>query len=1021
MSKDGERHGEHDSIDELRRTILKFPAVGLMGFPTFESEGPIKPSQQSDDSNLDNSSWTRQAKLAANEGKYIDIFGAEVALSGDTALIGNPTGIGLLTPGSAHVFTLTDGEWTQQEELRPDDVADLATFGEPISLSEDTALVGGGSVTQGWMYVFTRTDGQWTQRAKLRPDNLPTAGGFGDSAALSGDTALIGYEQDNTPAGENTGSVYVYTRTDGEWTPEQKLFSDDLSSGDKFGTSVTLTGDTALIGSTGSTYVFTQTDGEWTQQERLPIGTQSRLDKAVAPSGDTALIGSGRDDTSAGENTGSAYVFTRTDGEWTQQERLAADDSYQNDYFGEAVALSGDTALIGAPGDNGRNGDEGLYEDEAGSVYVYTRTDGEWTPQQKLFSDDRDRGDEFGSSIALTDNTALIGSIRDDSQSGEDTGSAYVFTNEDSSEESAILDIDVKPVQTVFDTGLGDDDRLDLVTGKETAVLIYPGGENLPALSGDVTFELLAEGSSDALSPSDEVTISAEEYRSSARENRDSLDNRGNHELLATATGTGDKNIRVRIQTTDEDVEIAPADDTITDPVTNRSTGELRLAYFRITGQRVGYPTPSQDKYTTLRENSNDFVSATFPVASEDFSGDDQGDLKGNEPLGLGIVSDLIDLDFSTWKTDRGRGVGVVDPEYFERHSTGTLGAPTSGYVGITLPIIDSCIVSVGQPPGTAHELGHKFGLHTTTEEYNINGGRPDLGDGYWIDKPKSETNETENEYIIGRESFMGEPIDSGESKFNRWINNIADDNRSPDYRDYDVIFEQLENSGSSTSTSVSASSSDDVVYMKGLVYQDNSVDLSEWYSFESGALPSIDEGDYAAVVRDQDGTALLNRPFDVSFQLLASATEQIESPISTDVSGFSFPIRYPPEARSIQITKSGTTIAEVDPVAKLLRDAIDSIPEDDFRKKGPHDSQKKGYGDVAERRRKLLSDKVDAVARLLNQNDIHNAIHKLKDDLRPALKRWLKHHHGTTSPEQLTKEEIIQLVDRTINRLDQA
>jgi hypothetical protein len=359
--------------------------------------------------------------------------------------------------------------------------------------------------------------------------------------------------------------------------------------------------------------------------------------------------------------------------------------------------------------------------------------------------------------------------------------------------------------------------------------------------------------------------------------------------------------------------------------------------------------------------------------------------------------------------TDGGYGIGVVGPDYFNWHGQND-SAVESNATGTTDPGLNSALIRVRYPTSVAHELGHQFGLHTTDEEYDVFG--VDATNGYWVER---------QEYISSRRAFMESPS-APENKLDRWIDNKDEEEFPVDYRDYDVMFEQLENSNSSTSTAnVSASSSDDILYMKGLIYKDDSVDLSRWYSFEDGSLTSIEEGDYAAVVRDQDGTALLNRPFDVSFQLLASATEQIESPISTDVSGFSFPIRYPPEARSIQITKSGTTIAEVDPVAKLLRDAIDSIPEDDFRKKGPHDSQKKGYGDVAERRRKLLSDKVNTVARLLNQNDIHNAIHKLKDDLRPALKRWLKHHHGTTSPEQLTKEEIIQLVDRTINRLDQA
>ena len=333
--------------------------------------------------------------------------------------------------GSARVFTLDScGTWTQQARLMAADRikcnwGDSEEFGTSVAISGDTAVIGafewGGYLREetlwniGAAYVFTRdTNGTWTQQAKLHASDPYYNSRFGWSVAVSGDTALIGADRD----------TYVFTRdTNDAWTQQAKLGVGVGWRGFPMMEAVALSGDTALIGNLYSAYVFTRdTNGTWTQQARLLPADGGEPDRwfgsSVPLSGDTALIGASADD-DKGTNAGSAYVFTRdTNGTWTQQAKLLATDGASSDYFGRSAALKGDTAVIGAKGDDGRSG----------SAYVFTRdTNGTWTQQRKLVATDRASWDFFGNSIALSDNSVLVGANWDDDK-GDYSGSAYVFS-----------------------------------------------------------------------------------------------------------------------------------------------------------------------------------------------------------------------------------------------------------------------------------------------------------------------------------------------------------------------------------------------------------------------------------------------------------------------------------------------------------------------------------------------------------------------------------------------------------------
>jgi len=296
--------------------------------------------------------WTPQQTLAATDAENGDHFGWSVSLAGDTALVGARRKA--ISQGAAYVFTRSGTTWTQQQRLVPDDAAAGDFIGESVALTGGTAVVGAAkkNATQGAAYVFTRSYDAWTQQQKLVASDAADGAAFGNSVAASGDTAVVG------AFGAN--AAYVFTRTGGTWTEQQKLTAADVEVGDFFGDAVAVAGDTVLVGAfeqssrRGAVYVFTRTGTTWTQQKKLVADDAAEGDKfgaSVSLSGDTAAVGA----LLAADGRGAAYVFTRTGTTWTQQATLGPDDA-DVDEFGDAVAVSGETVAAGAELTNGARG-----------------------------------------------------------------------------------------------------------------------------------------------------------------------------------------------------------------------------------------------------------------------------------------------------------------------------------------------------------------------------------------------------------------------------------------------------------------------------------------------------------------------------------------------------------------------------------------------------------------------------------------------------------------------------------------
>jgi len=375
--------GEH-----LRKSLAVYAILIIFGISLCPSSIALKSDVSSNITPINKCyqnpllNWTQQAKILPKNGAAEDCFGQSVSISGNTAIIGAPYhNFNGSHSGSAYIFTFVNNTWIQQQELHSSDESYDNIFGRSVSIDGDTALIGAiyGNGTEsysGAAYVFTRNGNSWIQQAKLIASDGQNGDYFGYSVCILNDIAFVGAPSDNDN-GLYSGSVYVFNRTGTVWIEQQKLLASDGAYADFFGSSLSLYGNTTLIGCYG-------------------------------------------DDDGIGPCAGSAYIFTRSGSTWTQQQRLSASDAAYNDRFGMSVALTMNTALIGSYLDD----DNGI---DSGSAYVFKFMNNSWTQQQKLLAHDGAYQDNFGISVAMNDNYALIGAY-----SHEDHGSVYVFNKTNS-------------------------------------------------------------------------------------------------------------------------------------------------------------------------------------------------------------------------------------------------------------------------------------------------------------------------------------------------------------------------------------------------------------------------------------------------------------------------------------------------------------------------------------------------------------------------------------------------------------
>ncbi len=345
-------------------------------------------------------------KPTASDGAAGDYFGKSVAVSGDTVVVGayadDDNGS---ASGSVYVFVKPDSGWATTSaydaKLSACDGCDGVAgdhFGYSVAISGDTIVIGapknddnGGN--SGSVYLFIKPRNGWTTtstyHAKLIPSKEAAGDYFGDTVAISGDTVVVGAYRDNKK-GSYTGAVYVFVKPSGGWIitktyyENAKLTASDGAAGDYFGKSIAISGDTVVVGASydddkgsasGSAYVFVKPSSGWattsTFNAKLTasdgVGGE-HFGQSVAISGDTVAVGAYYDSPRGANYSGSVYMFVKPSGGWattsTYNSKLTANDGKAHDYFGYAVAINGDTVVIGAPRDDNSKTD-------SGSVYIF--------------------------------------------------------------------------------------------------------------------------------------------------------------------------------------------------------------------------------------------------------------------------------------------------------------------------------------------------------------------------------------------------------------------------------------------------------------------------------------------------------------------------------------------------------------------------------------------------------------------------------------------------------------------------
>ena len=360
-------------------------------------------------------------KLSASDGQPGDSFGHAVSISGNFAIVGAYTDDDRGgDSGSAYIYAFDGTTWNQQAKLTGADEAAFDYFGWAVAISGNIALVaapfdGTLGPDAGAVYVFSFDGAAWTQQAKLFASDPVNFAIFGISVSLSGNTALIGAQGEAL----GRGSAYVFTFDGTSWRQQARLSPADGALGDDFGCSVSLSGTRALIGAFdngvgGAAYVFNFNGTTWSQEAKL-TGLDTAGDDtfgwSVSLSGDLALVGAPHKQ----NNRGVAYIFAFDGLTWNQQTQLKDPGGLGLAYFGSSVVLSDRVALIGAE----------LFS-RPGQVYQFVLRRNTWSLKAQLLASDGMPGNYLGVSVALSGNTVLAGA--DDTFASNGPGNAYIFS-----------------------------------------------------------------------------------------------------------------------------------------------------------------------------------------------------------------------------------------------------------------------------------------------------------------------------------------------------------------------------------------------------------------------------------------------------------------------------------------------------------------------------------------------------------------------------------------------------------------
>lgn len=334
----------------------------------------------------DGTHWCQQARLVPSDAVTGAQFGFAVALEGNIAAIGARFDDD--EKGAVYLFERHGTTWCERAKLTAADAESGDHLGHSVAIRCNIVVAGAindageAGADQGSVYVFKKDEWGWCQEAKLVPCDAAAGDRFGWSVAVEGNRLVSGAYKADGEAGADQGAAYVFARDGSNWCEEAKLSPCDAGAGDNFGFSAALCGETAIIGAyaddgpaganQGSAYVFDRCGANWNEQAKLVAPDAASNDffgSSVSLSGNLAVVSTGLDNGPAGADQGSAYLFARFGENWADVTKFTASDAALGDQFGHVAALSGHTLAVGAYADDGPAGVD------QGSAYIFDLPD----------------------------------------------------------------------------------------------------------------------------------------------------------------------------------------------------------------------------------------------------------------------------------------------------------------------------------------------------------------------------------------------------------------------------------------------------------------------------------------------------------------------------------------------------------------------------------------------------------------------------------------------------------------------
>jgi hypothetical protein len=375
-------------------------------------------------------------KLVPADAVFQQQTGEALAIDGDLAVLGAPFDDDLGPwSGSAYVYERVGEQWIETAKLHASDGVTDDRFAFSVAVDQGVIVVGTRykqdmGYGTGAAYVYEKVGGAWTETQKLLAHDAVNDQFFGNSVAVSGDVIVVGAYLDDE-LGYAAGAAYVFERSGASWVETQRLTASDGALDDRFGWDVAASTDLLLIGAhgadvagqqSGAAYVFEREGGIWTQRKKLAPGDAkegARFGYSLDIAGDWAIVGSPFDD-AGGPGAGAAYVWKHKGNTWIEFQKLTAPDAQPDDLFGEQVALKDNLAIASAWGVDGVGFD-------SGAAYLFRNTGLLWSEKARLAPTDVAELDNFAKSIDVSGDTVLVGSSQDDDLDDR-VGAAYVFS-----------------------------------------------------------------------------------------------------------------------------------------------------------------------------------------------------------------------------------------------------------------------------------------------------------------------------------------------------------------------------------------------------------------------------------------------------------------------------------------------------------------------------------------------------------------------------------------------------------------